>query len=157
MTKAKLWHGFLMVGGTLAVLAPDLTSLAATLSGLGVGWLAWVARILGIAALIGSRWDKIRAKVAPLLGPPSSGTPVVAFLALGTALLFSGTAHAEGKACRNPDGDIVPCTWTAEPCGDRCRRDECRARGCTWEWWAFCYSSVPAQCGGCLCGKDVPK
>lgn len=66
MTRTKLWHGFLMVGGALAVLAPDLTSLAATLSGLGVGWLVWVARGLGVLALIGSRWDKIRAKLTAI-------------------------------------------------------------------------------------------
>jgi hypothetical protein len=95
MTKAKLWHGFLMVGGSLAVLAPDLTGIAASLAGLGVGWLNWVARGLGILALIGSRWDVIRSKVSPLLGPPSSGTPVVALLALGTALLLSYPARAE--------------------------------------------------------------
>ena len=94
MTKSKLLHYFLAVGGVLAVLAPDLTSLAATLSGLGIGWLNWVAKGLGIAALIGSRWDVMRAKVQPLLCKPSSNTPVICALILGS-LLIAGTARAD--------------------------------------------------------------
>lgn len=96
MTKSKLLHYFLAVGGILAVLAPDLTGLAAALSGLGVGWLNWIAKGLGIAALIGSRWDVIRAKVQPLLGPPSPNTPVVCLLALGS-LLIAGCSSAKPK------------------------------------------------------------
>lgn len=77
MTRSKLWHIILMVGGTLAVLAPDLANAASVLSGIDAPWLRWPIRVLGMAALIGSRWDKIRAKVEPLLGPPSSNTPVI--------------------------------------------------------------------------------
>lgn len=77
MNKSKLYHIVLVVGGLLAVLAPDLASMAASLSAVQVPWLKWPIRIIGAAALIGSRWDKIRAKVEPLLGPPSSNTPVI--------------------------------------------------------------------------------
>lgn len=103
MTRQKLWHIILMVGGALAVLAPDLTGLAASLAGMGIGWLNWVARVLGVLALIGSRWDVIRGKLAPLLiedrtklGPPSSGTPVVCLLILGS-LLLAGQAQAQPR------------------------------------------------------------
>jgi hypothetical protein len=94
--KTKLWHLFLMVGGALAVLSPDIANLASSLSAFDMPWLRWPVRALGIVALIGSRWDKIRAKVQPLLGPPSSGTPVAALLAIGAALLLAGPARADG-------------------------------------------------------------
>ena len=122
MNKSKLWHIILMVGGTLAVLAPDLTGLAASLAGMGIGWLNWVARVLGVLALIGSRWDVIRGKLAPLLiedrtklGPPSSGTPVVCLLVLGS-LLLAGQAQAspefggcvlDGKLCFGPAAAVT--------------------------------------------------
>ena len=67
MTRQKLWNLCLVVGGSLAVLAPDLTQAAAVLSGIESPWLKWPIRILGMLALIGSRWDKIRAKLQPLL------------------------------------------------------------------------------------------
>lgn len=67
MTRAKLWNLCLLIGGVLAVLAPDLTGIATWLAGLGIGWLSWVARVLGILALVGSRWDVIKAKLEPLL------------------------------------------------------------------------------------------
>lgn len=99
MTRTKLIHWCLMLGGILAVLAPDLTGMAAALAGLGVGWLNWVARGLGILALIGTRWTVIRGKLAPFLKdepaklvPPSS-TPVVCALILGS-LLLAGQARA---------------------------------------------------------------
>lgn len=77
MTKSKLWHIILMSGGALAVLAPDLAQAAAVLSGIESPWVKWPVRILGMLALAGSRWDKIRAKLQPLLSQPSSNTPVV--------------------------------------------------------------------------------
>lgn len=99
MTKSKLWHIILMVGGALAVLAPDLASLAQVLSGLETPWLKWPIRVIGIFALIGSRWDKIRARLEKL-GPPSNSTPVIngpgaaAALLLACSLLLSGQARA---------------------------------------------------------------
>ena len=67
MTKSKLWHAFLMAGGALAVLAPDLAQAAAVLSGIESPWVKWPVRVLGMLALAGSRWDKIREKLQPLL------------------------------------------------------------------------------------------
>lgn len=97
MTKTKLLHAFLAVGGLLAVFAPDLASLAQVMSGIEAPWLRWPIRIVGAAALIGSRWDKIRAKVQPLLGPPSPGAPVICALVLGS-LLLAWPAQAQSKA-----------------------------------------------------------
>jgi hypothetical protein len=61
------WHTVCALLGMGAVLAPDLTSLAAWLASLHVGWLAHVARALGGLALLLSRWDRIRGKVQPLI------------------------------------------------------------------------------------------
>lgn len=93
MTRQKLWHIILVVGGSLAVLAPDMAQAAAVLSGIESPWLKWPIRVLGMLALIGSRWDKIRAKLAPVLGKPSSNTPMVALLAMGSLLLISTSCH----------------------------------------------------------------
>ena len=120
MTKSKLWHIILMVGGALAVLAPDLTGLAASLAGMGIGWLNWVARVLGVLALIGSRWDVIRGKLAPLLiedrtqlGPPSSGTPVVCLLILGSLLLAGNVSCSSTQPTPAEVGRaVVTCTAT---------------------------------------------
>lgn len=93
MTKSKLWHIILLAGGALAVLAPDLAQAAAVLSGIESPWVKWPVRILGMLALAGSRWDKIRAKLQPLLSQPSSNMPVICALILGS-LLLSGQALA---------------------------------------------------------------
>ena len=105
MTKSKLWHVILMAGGALAILAPDLANAAAVLSGIESPWLKWPIRILGMLALAGSRWDKIRAKLAPLLkddpaklGPPGSGVPVICALVLGSLLLAGQARAAEPQA-----------------------------------------------------------
>ena len=95
MNRTRFWNIILMVGGVLAVLAPDMAQAAAVLSGIESPWLKWPIRILGMLALIGSRWDKIRAKLAPVLGKPSSNTPVVCALVLGS-LLLAGQARASG-------------------------------------------------------------
>ena len=98
MTKSKLWHIVLMVGGTLAVLAPDLASLATTLSAFEAPWLKWPVRIIGVLALAGSRWDKIRAKLAPLLDEAKTNGPkAVAALLLVSSLLLAGQAQAQSR------------------------------------------------------------
>jgi len=119
MTKSKLWHIILMVGGALAVLAPDLTGLAASLAGMGIGWLNWVARVLGVLALIGSRWDVIRGKLAPVLGNPSSNTPVVALLALGSLLLAGSSCSSTQPTPAEIGQAVVTCTATVcdQPAG----------------------------------------
>lgn len=100
MTKQKLWHAFLVAGGMLAILAPDIADLAATLQGINVPWLRWPIRILGGIALIGSRWDKIRAKVQPFLTsevdtkPNITGPGAAAAVLLVGSLMLSGTARA---------------------------------------------------------------
>ena len=119
MTRQKLWHIILVVGGSLAVLAPDLTQAAAVLSGIESPWLKWPIRILGMLALIGSRWDKIHAKLAPVLGNPSSNTPVVALLALGSLLLAGSSCSSTQPTPAEIGQAVVTCTATVcdQPAG----------------------------------------
>ena len=117
MNKSKLWHIILMVGGALAVLAPDLASLATTLSAFEAPWLKWPVRIIGVLALAGSRWDKIRAKLAPLLDEAKTNGPkAVAALLLVGSLLLAGQAQAspefggcvlDGKLCFGPAAAVT--------------------------------------------------
>jgi hypothetical protein len=75
--------------------------------------------------------------------------------------LPSHTVDAKAKAkptpakdCHNYEGDIIPCKWLDHPpCGDECRRADCHVRGCVWRYFEnYCLTSIPEQCGECVCG-----
>ena len=121
MTKSKLWNIIMMVGGALAVLAPDLAQAAAVLSGIESPWLKWPIRILGMLALAGSRWDRIRAKLQPLLQDKvdvvsTNGPGAAAALVLVGSLLLAGQAQASpefggcirnGAVCFGPSATVT--------------------------------------------------
>ena len=67
LPASKLWNRILFATGVVNVIVPDLTGLAAWLSGLHIGWLTHVAHGLGGIALFASNWDKIAGKITEQL------------------------------------------------------------------------------------------
>lgn len=65
----------LLVLGLLASFGPDLANVSTALAGSGVGWLAWVSRGLGAAALLLSSLPRIITRLRPLLAAFNLATP----------------------------------------------------------------------------------
>lgn len=82
----------LTILGAGAVLAPDLTGLAAWLSGLGVPWLVHVAHGLGIASLFFASAPRVIAKLRPVLASLGLATPSGAAVQVESRDLEKGSA-----------------------------------------------------------------
>ena len=64
LPASKLWNRILLAAGIANIIAPDLTGLAAWLSGMHAGWLTHVAHGIGGVALFAANWDRIVGKIA---------------------------------------------------------------------------------------------
>jgi len=65
----------LAIAGGIGVFAPDVASVATWLGGTGVPWLGYVARGLGVAALLLASLPRIVSRLRPLLASANLATP----------------------------------------------------------------------------------